>query len=193
MVHGRGGDYMKNWKDVLGYEGLYQVSNLGDIQSVHRLVRGRDGRLSPVVSKILKWHVGAVTKRHPRPTYSVELWRDNKRKRVPVHRIVAMAYIPNPHDYPQVNHIDGNRKNNSVGNLEWCTASENNYHAYRTGLTTSGMSKAVIGYSVKSGIVIECESIAEAARLVNGNPDAIRGAVKGRLKTSAGFRWKFKD
>lgn len=193
MVHGRGGDEMKNWKDVLGYEGIYQVSNYGDIRSLHRLVRGKDGRLSPVASKMLKWHVGAVTERHPRPMYSVELWRDNKRKRVPVHRIVAMAFIPNHHNYPQVNHIDGNRKNNSADNLEWCTASENNYHAYRMGLRNSGMSKAVIGYSVRSGIVIECESIAEAARLVNGNPDAIRGAVKGRLKTSSGFRWQFKD
>lgn len=186
-------EVMEIWKDVAGYEGLYKVSDFGRVKSCFRAVKGYPGTIRVHEERILSQTKGVITKRYPNPQYSVELWKFGKRQRIAVGRVVAMAFIPNPGNYPQVNHIDGDRSNNCTGNLEWCTASENNYHAYATGLTSSGMSKAVIGVSVRSGLIVEYESIADAARRVKGNPDAIRGAVKGRLKTSAGFTWTFRD
>ena len=107
------------WKDILGYEGKYQVSTKGEVYS-------------EISGKILKqFYRGS----RPDNKYLViNLCENNKQKTVSVHRLVAQAFIPNPNNLPCVNHIDGNKDNNCVENLEWCTYSENNYHAFRTGL-----------------------------------------------------------
>ena len=107
------------WKDILGYEGKYRVSTKGEVYS-------------EISGKILKqFYRGS----RPDNKYLViNLCENNKQKTVGVHRLVAQAFIPNPNNLPCVNHIDGNKDNNCVENLEWCTYSENNYHAFRTGL-----------------------------------------------------------
>lgn len=96
------------WKDIDGFEGLYQVSIWGN-------VRGRNGILAPYVTEKGYLKVG--------------LFKDGKNHKKRIHRLVAEAFIPNPHNLPQVNHKDGNPKNNSVTNLEWCTNQENTDHA----------------------------------------------------------------
>ena len=107
------------WKDILGYEGKYQVSTKGEVYS-------------EISGKILKqFYRGS----RPDNKYLViQLWENNKQKTVSVHRLVAQAFIPNPNNLPCVNHIDGDKTNNCVENLKWCTYSENNYHAFHTGL-----------------------------------------------------------
>lgn len=112
------------WKDIQGYEGLYQVSNLGRVKSLARL----DTRGQRVSEKILK--LG----KHRAGYFRVNLYKNGKMKQYLVHRLVALAFIPNPENKEQVNHIDGNKQNNVIENLEWCTHSENIQHAYRTGL-----------------------------------------------------------
>lgn len=105
------------WRDVVGYEGLYQVSNAGRVKSFH----GKSERIL----------VGGVC----REGYVKVLLRKNKsRKLVSVHRLVAMAFIPNPDNKPEVNHINGNKIDNRVENLEWKTRAENAKHAYDIGL-----------------------------------------------------------
>jgi len=104
-----------NWKPVKGYEGLYEVSDAGDVFSV------RTGRM---MKSSMTSH-GYMR---------VVIQVDGKQSMKHCHRLVAEAFIPNPDNLPQVNHIDGNRLNNHVSNLEWCTPSENLKHAYRTGL-----------------------------------------------------------
>ena len=103
---------MEIFKDIQGYENLYKVSNYGNIKS---LFRGEDRAI------ILKTSIvcGYV---------SFGLWRGGKGKMVKVHRMVAMAFIPNPRNLPEVNHIDGNKLNNRVENLEWCSQRENICH-----------------------------------------------------------------
>lgn len=103
------------WKDIPGYEGLYKVSDLGSILNLH-------------TNKFLK-------KRLSTNGYYVVDLRKNHRSRVfRVHRLVALSFIPFVDGKPFVNHVDGNKLNNNVSNLEWCTQSENVYHAYNTGL-----------------------------------------------------------
>lgn len=116
------------WKDVVGWEGLYIVSNLGNIRSLDRMVaNGRMGRL----------HKGKQRKPLLNNGYlSINLIdkKTGKMTRNSVHRFVAEAFIPNPDNKITVNHIDGNKLNNVVSNLEWATYKENNMHAVQTGL-----------------------------------------------------------
>lgn len=111
----------EEWRDVKGYEGLYQVSNLGRARSFHN----QYGR----VLKPIRTTDG----------YSqVTLSKNGKLKATRLHILVAQAFIPNPENKPQVNHIDGNRANCHVDNLEWATSKENIQHAYKIGLAKSG-------------------------------------------------------
>lgn len=116
------------WKDINGYEGLYQVSNFGEVKSLAHLVRSSRGnsyRMSP--SRILK--KGLIGRE--RNYYSVVLCKNGKTQTFLVHRLIAEAFIPNPNNLPQVNHIDENTKNNSISNLEWVTSKENDNHGTR--------------------------------------------------------------
>jgi hypothetical protein len=112
---------MEMWKDVTNWEGLYKISNLGNVYSVRS-------------NKNLKHQKSG----HKGSGYlQVPLHRDGKKKLTCVHRLIAEHFIPNPENKPVVNHLDGNKQNNEISNLEWCTVSENMKHAYDTGLNTS--------------------------------------------------------
>lgn len=116
------------WKDVNGYEGHYQVSNYGQVRSVDRIVvRMYRGGFSKA-GKIVKPYVT------PKGYLRIQLSKDGKLKNFMVHRLVALAFIENPNNKPEVNHKDGNKRNNFLENLEWVTSSENQIHAYDTGL-----------------------------------------------------------
>lgn len=111
------------WRPVVGYEGLYEVSELGDVRSVAGSGHLRDGRT-------LKQGI-------TRSYYAVCLYDKHTRATTHVHRIVADAFIPNPHNYPQVNHKNGIKTDNRAANLEWVTVSQNHKHAYETGLRSA--------------------------------------------------------
>lgn len=117
------------WKDVPGYEGKYQVNNLGDVKTLTREIvehRRKYIRQGKILNKYFSKSEGY---------YKVKLYNgDATFASYPVHRLVAMVFIPNPENKLQVNHIDGNPSNNHYKNLEWCTHSENVKHAYRIGL-----------------------------------------------------------
>lgn len=179
------------WKPIVGFEGLYEVSNTGKVKALQRTVTAHNGWPRTFHEKILTLHSSKLTERHPKPMYHVELWKDNKRTVKMIHRLVAEAFVPNPDGKPQVNHIDGNRMNNSIENLEWVTCSENSDHAYRTGLAKPHGCKAIRRTNKLTGSVVEFQSIEEAARELKGNPDAIRAALKGRSASSCGYIWEY--
>jgi len=110
----------ENWKDIAGYEGHYQISDCGRVKS-------------------LKFGAELILAQAKTNYLSVSLWLDGKLKVVKVHRLVAEAFIPNMDNKPQVNHLDGNKFNNKVENLEWATRSENANHALALGLMPKGL------------------------------------------------------
>ena len=115
----------EEWKDIIGYEGYYQISNLGKIKSLERVVMSQysDRKIKTVFKEnIFKFRVN-------RKGYSVAcLYANKKQKLIRVHRLVAIHFIDNPFNKPEVNHIDGNKTNNTTENLEWVNARENTCH-----------------------------------------------------------------
>lgn len=158
------------WKDIEGYEGLYQVSTLG------RVKNSRTGR----VLKVGKIGNGYLI---------VNLYKDGKRTNYKVHRLVAQAFIPNPQNKPQVNHIDEDKENNYVENLEWSTAKENNNHGTRTLRMSKTKSKPII--CVETGI--DYYGISECARQMGLHQQSITAVLKGKLKTTGGYTFKYKE
>lgn len=115
---------MEEWKDINGFEGLYQVSNFGNVKSLARYVNHWQGGLRFRKEKILKPFI-------KQGYHYVDFGR---KKQYRVHRLVAQTFLDNPYDKPDVNHIDGNKLNNEVNNLEWVTASENMIHLVKNKL-----------------------------------------------------------
>ena len=170
----------EQWLPVLGYEGRYDISNLGKVRSLHhKSVK----YLKPSVSntgyeRVALWN-GRITK-------------------FSVHRLVATHFIPNPLSKEEVNHIDGNKTNNNADNLEWVSRSENQNHAIRTGLqpvifNDPSHIKAVDMISQDGKVITTFHSAAEAERITGICHAHISKCCNGKRTTAGGFRWKFHD
>lgn len=120
----------ENWLDIEGYESYYQVSNFGRVRSLDRYINAKNGSKAFCAGRVLKQDSSGRYLR-------VCLMKSGKKKNFMVHRLVAKAFVENPNNKTQINHKDGNRFNNKYDNLEWCTPSENVYHAYKTKLTSA--------------------------------------------------------
>ena len=117
-----------NWVKIKGYEDFYEISSSGEIRSKDRTVTDKIGRTRSWKGKVLNPNIA------PNGYYRVSFSINRKRKQFYVHRLIAEYFIPNPDNLPQVNHIDGNKLNNSLDNLEWVTVQDNVIHAYKNGL-----------------------------------------------------------
>lgn len=124
------------WKDIEGYEGLYQISNYGDVKSLDRDVYKSDGVIQHRHERIMS------KRENSDGYYMAKLTVDKVTKNIAIHRLVAKAFIPNPDNLPEVNHKDCNRKNNHVDNLEWCSHKYNVHYAIQSGnhISTKDMS-----------------------------------------------------
>lgn len=174
------------WKDVVGYEGYYQVSNLGRVKSVLRKVNHRKW-FRTIDERILKQHANKDL--HLRMALSKN---DNNSKHYYVHRIVAQAFLPNPNNYPIINHKDENPFNNRVDNLEWCTHKYNINYGTRTERANIKRYKKVNQYTLDNKLIKEWESLTAVNDnncnfLVNG----IVRCCKGQVKTYKGFIWRY--
>lgn len=172
------------WKDVMGYENLYEVSENGIIKSVDRIITDKNGLEKHIKGRELFQTISKKDNKNHLPRAKVQLWKNNKAKLVSVHRIVAEAFVSNPQGKPCVNHIDGNPLNNHYTNLEWCTHSENNIHALKNGLRkprrnlTQKNSKAIIGKNKITGEIIRYKSVNETARRLGVTAMAVSKVVK---------------
>jgi len=137
------------WKDVVGYEGLYEVSNKGRVKGMEKSFYCGKGRVVHLNDKIMASKINKKSKYH-----SVSLCNTVSVKIISIHRLVAIAFIPNPLKKRCVNHLDGNPGNNNLYNLEWATHRENAHHAHDTGLVVKkkrkGTSSKYIGVSLKT-------------------------------------------
>ena len=170
------------WKPIEGYEGRYEVSNLGRIKSLSRHIVRKDGRISFRKSRYLKFRDKQGYKR-------VNLYNDCVRKDFSVHRLVAEAFVLNPENKPEINHKDGIRDNNIYTNLEWVTHSENIVHSVEA-LNRYFHSTPVI--CVETGE--RFESIKAANEHINHSENGhISACCKGKRKTAGGYHWRYAD
>lgn len=171
----------EKWKDIKDFEGLYQVSNYGRVKSLSRKIKTIKGYTITIKGRILKPTIDNTD------YYAVSLWKQNIKVRPHIHRLVAEAFIPNLENKPQVNHIDGDKLNNNVRNLEWCTQQENNIHAYNHGLNPSR--KKVDQYDLNGNYIKTWNSIHDANIFYNSTH--ISDCCRGIRNQTKGYIWKY--
>lgn len=177
------------WKDIKGYEGLYEISNYGEVWSVRK-------------------QMSLTKKKGSRGYHHISLYKNKKQKQFTIHRLVATHFIDNPFKKPCVNHIDENKTNNHHSNLEWCTHKENLNHGTaierrKETIKSSSKweryieikrketSKPIVGVSINNGEIIEFPSISEANR--NGyNRGKIQFCLNGKRTKHKGYKWFYK-
>lgn len=179
---------MEIWTPIKGYEESYEVSDLGRVRSLDRYTPTWNGQ-------VFKKGVIKTPKENKDGHMRVWLSKDSKKTPYFVHRLVAEAFIPNPEKHPVVNHIDGDKRNNSVGNLEWCTRSHNDKHAFQTGLrrvTDGGTSKKVAKVDPKTNIILAVYPSMSAAARTNGiTVQMISYCANGMSQLGKGYKWVF--
>lgn len=189
----------EEWKSIIGYEGLYEVSNKGNVKSLKRAVsvEKKGNSYNKTIEEKIK-----VPSIDNKGYLRVGLHNSTGRKTFMVHRLVASAFIPNPENKPCINHKDENKTNNNVENLEWCTEWENSIYGNRSRKIGEKVSQVphtwlyrpVLQYSIKGDFIKEFKSLKEAANTVGAKGYAnIQSCCKGRIKSAMGFIWKYKN
>lgn len=175
------------WKDIEGYEGLYQVSNLGRVRSLDRYIPHKRYGLQFRKGKLL-----VPTKRKKTEKYlAVHLTKNQKQKTIAIHTLVATVFL-GPANGLEVNHKDENPTNNCVDNLEWTTHRNNMNHNGLLQRIEQPKKKKVDAYDKQGNLCFSFDSVCEAGR--NGfNTNAIFNNIKGKAKTSGGYIWKFAE
>ena len=167
------------FRDIKGFEGLYQISNFGNVKSLKRNI-------------ILKPSSNGKGYLH------IILYKNRKSKVSRIHRLVAQAFIPNPENKPQVNHIDGNKRNNNVNNLEWVTNSENQKHAFRLHLQTNVGNnnprvRKINQYDLDGNFIKTWNSIYDITKELNINRSSIWRCCTGKYKKSHNYIWRYTE
>lgn len=200
------------WLPIKNYEGLYEISNLGNVKSLSReysriCIKPNNKNIKKYTDIYTKKEIFLKLTLYKKDYIKIKLCKNTVEKNYSCHRLVAIAFIPNPNNYPQVNHKDGDKQNNNVENLEWCNNSQNIKHAFAIGLSTPPMlnkhgkdcinSKPVIQYDINLNLIKEYESITDASKDTNYNHTTISYAClayqrNGKYKPRGDFIWRFK-
>lgn len=175
----------EEWRDIKGYEGLYQVSNEGRVKSLERdAICGRGG-VYHFPERLLKPTANSVG------YLQVYLCKDGKPKWYRVHRLVAQVFLPNPDNLPEVNHKDENQHNNRLENLEWCTHKENCNYGRRK-VANQDKTKKVAKYDLDGNLLAVYKSLSEAWRTHNvPKGGGIGNCCRGEQKQAYGYKWQY--
>lgn len=184
------------WKDIIGYEGLYQVSNFGRVVSLGRIIERTNQSPSYIKPRL-------IAPRLSKSGYlQIGLWKNNKGLNKYIHRLVALLFLPNPENYPCVDHCDTCKTNNHVGNLKWVSYSMNNLNPItrkrnsdakeKDSRIVQRTQKPIVRINPKDSTDVKFyESIASAERLDGFSAKCIGNAVRGIVSKSQGFNWMF--
>jgi hypothetical protein len=181
------------WLDVEP-KGSYQVSNFGRVKSLDRLVECEGGRFENRKGCEMKLYLD-----DRKGAGYVYVSLKSFKKRVSVHKLVAEAFLPNLQNLPLVNHKDGNKKNNCVNNLEWCSVSQNIRHAHSLGLIHSPKSSShssarkIHQFNLDGSFIMTWNCITDAEKALNIDGSNISANANNKAKSAGGFIWKFKD
>lgn len=172
------------WKDVKGYEGLYQVSSLGRIKSLRNY--------SGVHKKYYKYEKIMRPVDNGKGYLAIMLSKNKIKKHKYIHRLVAETFIPNPNKLPEVNHKDENKQNNNVDNLEWCTKKYNNCYGTKNKRGAKARGKAVLQININTNEIINTfDSMHEAARKTDISQGNIWSCCNGKYKSIGGYKWRY--
>ena len=171
------------WLPIENYEHLYEVSNLGRVRRLESFVTGKNGVTRKVSGKILKPGT------HRNGYLFVTLSKNGIHRHFLLHRLVSTAFLPNPDKKPQVNHKDEDKLNNSVENLEWCTAQENNNYGTKIKRTAEKLSKPVLCVELNRIF----PSLSEAAEQLGLTRTNLSCVLAGRYKTAGGYHWEYAE
>ena len=175
------------WKDIPGYEGLYQASNLGKIKSLERIAKKKYRNDRIVKERIMhgtKNQDGYLKVHFKNKALNID-------KGLFIHRLIAMTFIPNSDNLEQINHKDGNKLNNRVDNLEWCTNLYNQQHAWKNGLHKSTKGKKIRQLDKNNKIIKKWNTITEAGKKLGISASRIGECCKNKNWTAGGYRWEF--
>ena len=176
------------WKTIEGFEGLYEVSNLGRVRSLDRVRKAGYGSTANIKGKILTPQCIAGKK-----YYVVSLCRNEVGKHYLIHRLVATAFIDNPHNLPEINHKDENPSNNNVSNLEWCDRKYNNNYGTARDRASRTRGRVVVQYDSEGNEIARYWSAREAARQIGKSQAAISRCCLGIYKSAYGYIWKYDE
>lgn len=186
----------EEWKVIPDFDNIYYVSNYG------RIMRLRHFRISKRYNKNGKLYTAKILKacKNGQGYINTQLRHlDSSFETFKVHRLVAQAFIPNPENKPQINHKDGNKQNNRIDNLEWCTNGENGKHAWENGLRRKNIgvlnkfSIPINQYDLDGNLIKEWYCINDISRELGISHGLITATCQGKQKTSHGFIWKYKE
>lgn len=175
----------EQWKPVVGFEGFYEVSNLGRVRSLDRVTVYGNGVKRIFTGRILTPCDAGKGYRN------VMLQANGKRSTPRVCRVVAKAWIPNPDDLPQVNHKDEDKMNDAVENLEWCSANYNTNYGTGIERRAAKIRKKVCQYDLNGCLLKVWDSIREASTALGIDNSHITRCCKGRLNQTGGFKWAY--
>ena len=176
------------WKTIEGFEGLYEVSNLGRVRSLDRVRKAGYGSTANIKGKIL-----TPQYLNDRKYLVVHLHRNEVGKHYLIHRLVATAFIDNPNNLPEINHKDENPSNNNVLNLEWCDRKYNTNYGTALDRRSRTRGRVVVQYDIEGHEIARYWSAREAARQIGKSQAAISRCCLGEYKSAYGYIWKYDE
>lgn len=185
------------WKDIIGYEGLYQISNLSSVRSINRVVVGHNKKKYNKLGRTISFHINKFG------YVQYNLYKNKNRRHEFAHRLVAIHFIKNPKNKPCVNHKNGIKADNRLENLEWTTYSENNLHSYRilsrakpVGLIGRAgklhpRAKNIFQFNFNGELIKKWECIKDAEIELGIGSSRICDTANGRSNHAGGYKWKY--